>query len=267
MKTDKIFYTLFQTFPELIFELTKQPTELAKYYEFKSVEVKELAFRLDGVFLPDEKYPEYPIYFAEVQFQKDEDFYWRFITEISIYLNQFKPDRPCKTAIIWGNKSLDQGIPLVYQSLLNKENIMTIYLDELEEKESKSLGLGIVKFVVTPPKEAPEKVKELITLAKVEIPDEISQQKMLELIEKIIIYKFPKLSRQELETMFNLTEWTETQFYKEVKKEGKIEGKLETIPLLIKLGLTPIQIAEELKINLDLVQQKIKGLSSNFDHN
>ncbi len=71
--------------------------------------------------------------------------------------------------------------------------------------------------------------------------------------------------------MFNLTEWTETQFYKEVKKEGKIEGKiegkLETIPLLIKLGLTPIQIAEELKINLDLVQQKIKGLSSNFDHN
>ncbi len=82
MKTDKIFYTLFQVFPELLFQLLGESPNMAQNYQFKSVEIKELAFRLDGVFIPDADHPDYPLYFVEIQFQKDEDFYWRFITQI-----------------------------------------------------------------------------------------------------------------------------------------------------------------------------------------
>jgi predicted transposase/invertase (TIGR01784 family) len=89
MKTDKIFYTLFQVFPELLFELIGSDSNFAHNYQFKSIEVKELSFRLDGVFLPDENYPEYPLYFVEVQFQLDPDFYWRFFTEIILYLRHW----------------------------------------------------------------------------------------------------------------------------------------------------------------------------------
>ncbi|WP_043995446.1 DUF2887 domain-containing protein, partial [Microcystis aeruginosa] len=71
MKTDKIFYTLFQVFPELLFQLLGKSPNLAQNYQFKSVEIKELAFRLDGVFIPDADPPDYPLYFVEVQFQKD----------------------------------------------------------------------------------------------------------------------------------------------------------------------------------------------------
>jgi predicted transposase YdaD len=39
--------------------------------------------------------------------------------------------------------------------------------------------------------------------------------------------------------------------------EGEEEGKLKTVPLLLKLGLTTEQIAEELKINIDKIQQFI----------
>jgi predicted transposase YdaD len=53
MKTDKIFYTLFQVFPELLFQLLGESPNLAQNYQFKSIEIKELAFRLDGVFIPD----------------------------------------------------------------------------------------------------------------------------------------------------------------------------------------------------------------------
>jgi len=88
---------------------------------------------------------------------------------------------------------------------------------------------------------------------------------ILELIEKVIIYKFPKKSNKELEEMFGLSEWKQTQFYKDVKlegiKEGKLEGikegKLETIPLLVKLGLSLEQIAKELDIDLEIVKQEI----------
>jgi predicted transposase YdaD len=51
MKTDSIFYRLFQTFPGTFFELiNRQPSE-ASAYEFASVELKQTAFRIDGVFL------------------------------------------------------------------------------------------------------------------------------------------------------------------------------------------------------------------------
>ena len=66
-------------FPELLFEILGKAANLAERYEFKAVELKELSFRTDGVFTPKENYPTDPIYFLEVQFQKKDDFYWRFI--------------------------------------------------------------------------------------------------------------------------------------------------------------------------------------------
>lgn len=89
MKTDTIFYTLLQNLPSVLFELLEQPPNLALRYEFSSVEVKELARRVDGVFLPKKEFPEEPIYFVEVQFQPDADLYWRIITEAAVYLNQY----------------------------------------------------------------------------------------------------------------------------------------------------------------------------------
>ena len=35
--------------------------------------------------------------------------------------------------------------------------------------------------------------------------------------------------------MFNLTEWKQTRFYQEAKEEGKLEAKLEMIPVLVRL--------------------------------
>ncbi|WP_260441174.1 Rpn family recombination-promoting nuclease/putative transposase [Microcystis aeruginosa] len=88
----------------------------------------------------------------------------------------------------------------------------------------------------------PEQVQSLIEQTRRQIIDPNTQRNVIELIEKIIIYKFPQKSRQELEAMFNLTEWKQTKFYQEAKEEGK----LETIPLLVKLGLNEEQIAREL---------------------
>jgi len=43
--------------------------------------------------------------------------------------------------------------------------------------------------------------------------------------------------------------------------EGKLEGKLETVPLLRKLGLSDEQIAQNLGLSLDLVLRVPKALS------
>jgi predicted transposase YdaD len=45
------------------------------------LEIKETAFRIDGLFDPAEDAPEKPIYFVGVQFQSKEDFNARFFSD------------------------------------------------------------------------------------------------------------------------------------------------------------------------------------------
>ncbi|MBC6418296.1 MAG: Rpn family recombination-promoting nuclease/putative transposase [Prochloron sp. SP5CPC1] len=152
MRTDTIFYELFRTFPSLLFELIGQEPALAKAYQFSSVEVKELAKTMDGLFLPTDETS--PIYFLEVQFQKDTDFYWRFMTEVFVYLGQYKPDRNWQAVVVWAKRSLDPGVPIPYQTLLGSNQIKQIYLDELEETGFGSVPLDIVKLVKEARKDA-----------------------------------------------------------------------------------------------------------------
>jgi predicted transposase YdaD len=51
MRRDSIFYQLFRQSPTLLFSLISEPPEDADQYVFEAVEVKETAFRLDGIFL------------------------------------------------------------------------------------------------------------------------------------------------------------------------------------------------------------------------
>ena len=55
------------------------------------MEVKETSFRIDGVFLPPDDADSQVVFLAEVQFQKDEDLYFRFFSELSLFLQQFLP--------------------------------------------------------------------------------------------------------------------------------------------------------------------------------
>jgi predicted transposase YdaD len=41
-----------------------------------------------------------------------------------------------------------------------------------------------------------------------------------------VVYKFPRLSRREIEAMLNLSELKQTRVYQEAKQEGQQEGQL-----------------------------------------
>lgn len=78
MKTDQLVYLLFQEIPQGVFRLVGRRREDAAKYEFKSVELKETAFRCDAVFAPlNPADSDEPTYLVEAQFQRDKDFYAR----------------------------------------------------------------------------------------------------------------------------------------------------------------------------------------------
>ncbi len=91
--------------------------------------------------------------------------------------------------------------------------------------------------------------------------DAANRPNLLELVERMLIYKFSDKTRQELEAMFGLTEWRQTRFYQEVKEEveeeTKLATKLETIRELLKVGLNVEQIAQVLKLDIEVVRQAI----------
>ena len=81
MKTDNLFYRLFQRLPGLVLELANLPIT-SEGYEFRSEEIKQTAYRLDGVLMPitDDGRPHV---FVEVQFQLAKTTNPRYSSQIS----------------------------------------------------------------------------------------------------------------------------------------------------------------------------------------
>ena len=263
MKTDTIFYSLFQAFPGIFFELIDRSPEEAATYEFTSREVKQLAFRLDGLFLPTTEDPEQPIYVVEVQFQPDEDLYYRLFGELFLYLRQYKPRHPWRVVVIYPTRSIEREQSVHFGKLLSLDGVRRIYLDELGEAAELSLGVGAVKLVIETEEAAPELARRLIEQARQQLTDEATRRDLINLIETIIVYKLPQKSREEIEAMLGLSELKQTKVYQEALAEGEqigehrgeLKAKLSAIPRMIEFGLSLDQIAQLQDLPLDVVQQ------------
>ncbi|MFW5664138.1 MAG: Rpn family recombination-promoting nuclease/putative transposase [Coleofasciculus sp.] len=281
MKTDTIFYSLFKEFPSIFFELINQSPAQAASYEFTSREIKQLAFRLDGLFLPQNETLDQPFYLVEVQFQRDDNLYYRLFTELFIFLNQYKPPYPWRVVVIYPSRRIEREQPLQFRELFSR--VIRIYLDELGDEASASLGVNIVKLVIEQEQTAPEQARRLIEQAQVQITDETIKCDLIDLIETIIVYKLPQKSREEIEAMLGLSELKQTKVYQEAKQEGLVEGKqeglaegreegrqegreegrqegklkakLEAIPRMMQLGLSVEMIADGLDLSVEVVQQ------------
>ncbi|OKH50365.1 hypothetical protein NIES2101_19490 [Calothrix sp. HK-06] len=59
---------------------------------------------------------------------------------------------------------------------------------------------------------------------RAQVADANAQERILELIDKILVYKFPKLSRQELEAMFGLDDLKQTRYFQDVMEEGGLKN-------------------------------------------
>lgn len=124
MKTDTLFYQIFQTFPQLVFYLLDRP--VVPGYAFTSVEVKEKSFRFDGIFMPPPDRPTEPIYFIEVQFQPDANFYRAFLSEIFLYLNQQQVNLDWIAVAIFPNRKIDiSNLSVVQEEMIDSGRIVS----------------------------------------------------------------------------------------------------------------------------------------------
>lgn len=225
MKTDSIFYRIFQTEPGILFELLGQSADLAIGYEFRSVEIKQLAFRIDGVLLPYPNAPNQTVWFIEVQFQKDPYFYHRFFAEIALFLAQHPLSVDWQAVVLFPDRSTEPDQTHLHRAQLNSDQVHRIYLTELESSEA--LGVGLIQLILADSTSAISQAQALVSRTRSKSQSEAKSTEIVKLIETILIYKFPQLSREEIERMFGLSELRQTKVYQEALQEGRQEGRQE----------------------------------------
>jgi predicted transposase YdaD len=226
MHTDALLYRLFQERPATLFEAVGLAGDAAGY-RLTAIEVKETAFRLDGVLLPPEDTPPHqPVLFLENQFQTLDSFYPRWLAAIFLFLYREALERPWVAVAVFPTRTMEPPLGHAFTALEPAGLLRRVYLEDLLQRDAMrgaSLGLRLLRLVVLDTADLPAAARELADDARAE-PEPLP---LLDLIETILVYKLPTLSRDEIKAMLHLpdTDLKQTRFYQEVFAEGRDEGR------------------------------------------
>jgi predicted transposase/invertase (TIGR01784 family) len=265
MKTDTLFYEIFQIQPALLLELLGHDVAEIVNYDFRSVEVKQTAFRIDGLLIPKRKRSVAPVYFSEIQFQRDDRLYHRFFAEIFVYLKQYPQTPDWQGVLIYPRRSLAPKPPQrhLYRSLLDSGQVTSIYLEDLQDQPNLPLGLELIQLTVEPKRRAKAFAQQLVQRVHqaTDAHRPLAADRLLDLIETILVYKFGSLTTKELEAMFGLSELKKTRVYQEGREEGRgegreegrEEGRQESIENLLKMRFTKLD--RQLKATIPALMQ------------
>lgn len=239
-------------------------------YSFVSQEVKQTRFQIDGILLPHHRRPDLPIYFIEVMGYKQkpgESLYHNFLSEINLYLNDYRPPNDWCGILLFTERRFDPGIPAHYTEYATSARIQRLYLDRMTDAvEGHSLEFGAIQLIGLKKDKVGQRARALVERAQTELTDVTTLSEILELISTICVYKFSTLSRQEIETMLGLSELRQTKVFQEAKAEGEAEGEAKerdrllalAVPSFLEFGLTLEQIATKLQTDVPTIQRIIE---------
>jgi len=263
MITDSLFYRLFDTSPETLFlvlgKSLDEARKLAAQYQFLAIEFKDIAHRADGVFQPKEA--GLPVYFVEFQHYRRPEIYADILVKAYTYLkkNDSVPDY-C-AVVLFRSRSIEPENLRPFEPLLNSGHLRRIFLNEVSSTAEAPLGMSILHLIGQPAEPAVDSAKALLKRTRSEISDPPLQASLLELIETVIIYKLPHLSREEIQAMLEVNDIRETRVYQEAQEEERERILQESIPRLIEEGLTIAQIARVFKLEVSEVEEAANRLS------
>lgn len=253
VETDVLFYDLISSIPQIFFQLIGKPETNPNIYTFKAEEVKQKAFRLDGIFSTREGFENEPLYFVEFQNYKDDEFYERLFGEIFVYFRQTRPENPDWYAVVIYDRRSHEVPPHPRYRFMMENFVTRIYLNELPSN-SESLEIGIARLFVATPKKTAPLAQRLVEKASAELTDESFRRQVLGFIQSIVVKKFPNLSQEEIEAMMNLGDDIEkTGYFQSVFKKTK----LKAVAFFLKKGFSIEETAEALELDVEDVREVV----------
>ncbi len=227
VKTDTLIFRLFRDLPGTFFRLAGRPSTLARrYFKTKSVELKDSALRLDGIFLPKVATRD-PAYIWEAYFYGSEASFANLFHKVFRYLEQENPALDFVAILILPSRSFEPKFTRPYRSLLQSEQFVAVYLDELPKAGPTDFELSTIELITAKPDAALAQAKVLIPAIEASRLDDKIRRMLVQFIGMIIGYQFPSWGLAEIEKMLNLTEGKKTRLYQEGREEGREVGREE----------------------------------------
>jgi predicted transposase YdaD len=129
----------------------------------------------------------------------------------------------------------------------------------MQEIANAPLVLSILSLIGRTESQTPVAARDLIVRAKAEISDAGLRAELIELIETVVIYKLPRLSREEIQTMLQVHDIRETRVYQEALEEGEKKGLARAIVKLAAKEMPAEEIAATLEVKIEFVREILNG--------
>ena len=256
MRSDALFYELFQAVPWTFFELMQLTPPCP--YRFESITVKTTEKRIDGVLEPEQVGER--IYFLEVQAQPDVTIYWRTLREVATYFEQ-RPQQSdnWQAVVLYLNIIDDPGFgslsPLATDT--DPRLVAADLLDLLEQLADDSLVLNVLRPLVTiSEKEVRQNVISWANNIQ-QLPGLSYElkQRLVTILAQLVMQKFARLTYKELARMLRLIPLEETIDGKELIHDHNVKILLKQIKKKLDLSETELESLTDDLNQLELVDQ------------
>ena len=259
MKRDPLFFRLFKELPGCFFHLVGRPEEDANRYDLASIEYKETSVRLDGVFLPRQPVVD-PAYLWEVQYYASDKVYANLLSKIGRFLEHGDPAQDWVAVVIYPSRSLEQTSVRPYRWLIDSDQLLRVYLDELPPAPADNIELGVLELITAKPEAALARAQVMVPQVRTSTQSSAIRDFLLKFIATVIMYQFPRCSREEVEKMIAVTDFRQTRVYQEALDEGKEEGRKEAIEKVARRLLDQKLPIAEIAAATELTPAQIKKL-------
>jgi predicted transposase YdaD len=230
LNTDRWFYGVFQSAPDLIRWLAAAPdgtmpsgavpTQLDRQYRFSAPELKASSHRLDGVLWPlgsETGSEELPVVFLEVQMRADPGFHHRLAAQTFRFLQLHPRIEHWRVVVITPHRRFNLGPFLPLRSFL--EQVQWVSLEELGQQENLDAAVDLLTLPVRSEPELGQRCRRILE----------SRQDLEPVVFSMLFERFPKLSREEILMIVGLPlqELRHTRAVQEILEEGRQEGREE----------------------------------------
>jgi predicted transposase YdaD len=188
LASDKLFFFLFQSNPDLILRWLEDLPADAAGYSFSAPVLKEREYRLDGLFVPPPERPDLPAVILEAQMAADPGFLLRLYAETGRFLQQRAWSGDWRVVLICPHRELNFGNPEPVREFL-EHRVQWIELQPRDGQPPNTPLARVLSLLLQPEEDVPRTTSSLREQATT---DPVAAE-VLPLIPAILISRFRDL--------------------------------------------------------------------------
>ncbi len=171
---------------------------------------------------------------------------------MAIYFRRENFNGDWQAVVLFGSRSMDPGIPQTYRAFEANGQVQRLYLED--QANQGSLAFGVLGLIRTPKRNLKARVEQLLPRVQAEDLDPGRRQQIMEMLETVLVGKFPELSRQEIEAMLKVKSLRNTRVFQEGIEEGREQNRLRMISRLAAMDFPVEKIAEAAELSVEQVR-------------